>query len=160
MEAATSTSVPSWSRDARAADTRLHGLIAASCGSRRLTAEIDRYATLWRTLRDVSQRLDVVSNQKHMAAMLWPDHLEIVRALRAVDAEAAARLMSATSGRPAGSLEEVMFGEWEVSDAAADRRDGRGPEPARSSFKQVPGGEAEMASRSMATAPPQPRGGD
>ncbi len=40
-----------WDNRARAADTRLHGLVAECCGSRRLAAEIGRYLTLFRVLR-------------------------------------------------------------------------------------------------------------
>ena len=92
---------------ARAADTRLHGLIAASCGSRRLRAEIDRYATLWRLLRNVSQRLDVQSSLAHAVAML-AEHHEIVRALRGTDAAAAARAMDRHI-RSAGRILEVVL---------------------------------------------------
>src|SRR5579883_1646889 len=37
-----------WDQSARDLDTRLHGLIADCCGSRRLGAEVGRYLTLFR----------------------------------------------------------------------------------------------------------------
>ena len=43
-----------WDQRARAADTKLHGLVAACCGSRRLAAEIGRYLALFRAVRRVS----------------------------------------------------------------------------------------------------------
>src|SRR5207253_1194767 len=51
-----------WDRDARAADTRLHGLTADACGSTRLRAEINRYLTLFRALRDVCHERDAWTN--------------------------------------------------------------------------------------------------
>jgi DNA-binding GntR family transcriptional regulator len=101
--------VTSCIHDARSADTRLHGLIAGSCGSRRLKAEIDRYATLWRTLRDVSQRLDVESSQAHAVAML-AEHQEIARVLRTARPDAAARVMDRHIRSAGDILEVVLFG--------------------------------------------------
>ncbi len=99
----------SWIHDARGADTRLHGLIAASCGSRRLRAEIDRYTTLWRPLRNVSQRLDVQSSLSHAVAML-AEHQEIVRVLRGSDPDAAARVMDRHIRSAGRILEVILFG--------------------------------------------------
>ena len=56
VQEASATSGPgrSWTHDARAADTRLHGLIAASCGNRRLMTEIERVRD---ALADAPQRV-------------------------------------------------------------------------------------------------------
>jgi DNA-binding GntR family transcriptional regulator len=108
----------SWIHDARAADTRLHGLIAASCGSRRLKAEIDRYLTLWRPLRNVSQRLDVQSSLTHAVAML-AEHQEIVRALQGGDPDAVARAMDRHIRSAGQILEVVLVGAPVETDASA-----------------------------------------
>jgi DNA-binding GntR family transcriptional regulator len=99
---------PSWAQDARAADTSLHGLIAAACDSSRLRAEIDRYVALWRTLRNVSQQRDVRINYEHVPVAL-AEHLAIVRALRESDPEESARSMDRHIHSAARRLEEVMF---------------------------------------------------
>ena len=51
-----------WDRDARAADTRLHGLIAEWSGNFRLAVEIGRYLVLFRSLRDVCHLWDAGTN--------------------------------------------------------------------------------------------------
>lgn len=96
-----------WDRDARAADTRLHGLIADACGSARLKAEISRYLTLIRTLRDVSHARDAWTNYSRSNDV--PEHLAIVRALAAGDADGAAQAMDRHIRSAARTLEEVVF---------------------------------------------------
>jgi DNA-binding GntR family transcriptional regulator len=98
----------SWDRDGRAVDTRLHGLIAASCGNERLTDEIGRYLTLFRTLRDVSHRRDAKTNYSHIVDV--PEHLAIVRALLRGDAEGAASAMAEHVRSAAEALERGIFG--------------------------------------------------
>ncbi len=68
-----------WDRDARAADNRLHGLIAESCGSSRLAAEIDRYLVLFRSLRDLCHLRDAWTN--YSRANDVPQHQAIVAPL-------------------------------------------------------------------------------
>jgi DNA-binding GntR family transcriptional regulator len=97
-----------WDRDARAADTWLHGLIAESCGSVRLAAEIHRYLTLFRTLRDVSHQRDAWNHYARSDDIA--EHLEIVRALVAADPEEAARAMDRHIRSAAKALEDVVFG--------------------------------------------------
>jgi DNA-binding GntR family transcriptional regulator len=109
---------PAWVHEARATDTRLHGLIATSCGSRRLRAEINRYATLWRTLRDVTQRLDVASSLAHAIEML-AEHEEIVAVLGASDPDATARVMDRHIRSAGRILEIVLFGASVESDGKA-----------------------------------------
>lgn len=95
-----------WDRHARAADTRLHGSIARACGSTRLAAEIERYLALFRTLRDVSHRRDALTNYSRSNDA--PEHLEIVRALLAGDAEESARAMDRHIRSVAKTLEETV----------------------------------------------------
>jgi DNA-binding GntR family transcriptional regulator len=96
-----------WDRRAREADTRLHGLIADSCGSRRLAAEIGRYLTLFRSLRDVSHQRDAWTNFSRSNDV--PEHLAIVAALVAGDAEEAAGAMDRHIRSAANQLEDVIF---------------------------------------------------
>jgi DNA-binding GntR family transcriptional regulator len=100
---------PSWSQRARATDSKLHGLIAASCGSARLTNEIGRYVTLWRTLRNVSQSRDAPAKDANVLAAV-SEHLEIVRALLMPRAEEAACRMDRHIRSSGRQLEEVLFG--------------------------------------------------
>jgi DNA-binding GntR family transcriptional regulator len=96
-----------WDRDARAADTRLHGLIAAWCGSVRLAAEIGRYLILFRGLRDVCHQRDALTN--YSRANDVPEHLAIVRPLLESDATGAAEAMDRHVRSAAKTLEEVIF---------------------------------------------------
>jgi DNA-binding GntR family transcriptional regulator len=98
-----------WDQRARDADTRLHGLIAESCGSRRLAAEIGRYLLLFRTLRDVSHQRDAWTNFSRSNDV--PEHSAIVRALTRSDAEGAARAMDRHIRSAAKTLEEVIFSD-------------------------------------------------
>jgi DNA-binding GntR family transcriptional regulator len=113
-----------WDRRAREADTRLHGLIAESCGSRRLAAEIGRYLTLFRSLRDVSHQRDAWTNFSRSNDV--PEHLAILEALGASDAEGAARAMDQHVRSAAMNLEEVIFS---VPATLPTDRDGEAPGP-------------------------------
>jgi DNA-binding GntR family transcriptional regulator len=108
---------PSWARDARAADSRLHGLIAASCDSTRLHSEIGRYVTLWRTLRDVSHQLNTRTTYAHAIDAL-SEHSAIVRALLMSDEEGAVQVMDRHIRSSIEVLEEIMFGAAESPPAA------------------------------------------
>ncbi len=96
-----------WDRMAREVDTRLHGLIADCCGSRRLAAEIGRYSVLFRTLRDVSHQRDALTNFSRSNDV--PEHLAIVSALMASDAAGAANAMDRHIRSVAMKLNEVIF---------------------------------------------------
>ena len=98
-----------WDRDARAADTRLHGLIAGSCGSTRLASEIDRYLLLFRSLRDVSHLRDAWTNYSRSNDV--PEHMMILQALGAGRAGEAARALDRHIRSAAKTLEEVLFAE-------------------------------------------------
>lgn len=96
-----------WDRDTRASDTRLHDLIAESCGSARLRAEIDRYLTLIRAVRDVSRQRDARTHYARTDDA--PEHLAILQALQVGDADGAAQAMDRHVRSVARTLEAVMF---------------------------------------------------
>jgi len=102
-----------WDRAARAADTRLHGLIAESCGSVRLGVEIRRYLILFRALRDVCHLRDAGTNYSRADDV--PEHLAIVRPLLKSDAEGAARAMDSHIRSATVTLKEVVFPDPETA---------------------------------------------
>jgi DNA-binding GntR family transcriptional regulator len=79
---------------ARALDSRLHDLIADSCGNTFLAKEISRLKTLFRAFRDVAWAHDEACNDFHRLGEEAHEHLAIVEALLAGDAKAAARAMA------------------------------------------------------------------
>jgi len=85
------------------ADRSLHTLIAMGCGNARLAEEIHRYDTLVQVLRDV------VGNERHAAHQAFEEHVAIVEALIAGDAEAAATMMGEHIERAAQSAESALF---------------------------------------------------
>lgn len=87
----------------QAADRNLHTLIAAGCGNVRLAEEIRRYDTLVQVLRDV------VGNERHAAQQAFDEHVAIVNALIAGDADAAATMMGNHIDRAAQSAEAALF---------------------------------------------------
>jgi DNA-binding GntR family transcriptional regulator len=125
-----------WDQRARDADTRLHGLIADSCGSRRLAAEIDRYLTLFRSLRDVSHQRDAWTNFSRSNDV--PEHLAIVTALVASDGENAASAMDRHIRSAAMKLEEVIFSG--PDSLGPDRQEGEAPGPPGSPWPDEPSG--------------------
>jgi DNA-binding GntR family transcriptional regulator len=80
--------------EARAVDSRLHDLIADSCGNAFLRKELGRLKTLFRAFRDVAWERDEARNDSHRLAEEGREHLAIVEALLAGDARAAARAMA------------------------------------------------------------------
>ncbi len=79
---------------ARAVDSRLHDLIAASCGNNFLAEELGRLKTLFRAFRDVAWQRDEERNDFRRLHEEAHEHLAIVEALRDGDAHAAARAMA------------------------------------------------------------------
>src|SRR5262249_51519664 len=79
---------------ARTLDSRLHDLIAESCGNSLLAQEISRLKILFRAFRDVSWKQDEAGNASHRLAEEADEHLAIVEALLAGDARQAARAMA------------------------------------------------------------------
>ena len=80
--------------EARALDTRLHDLIAECCGNAFLAQEIGRLKTLFRAFRDVAWEHDEARNDYRRLAQEAGEHLAIVEALRAGDAQEARRAMA------------------------------------------------------------------
>ena len=80
--------------EARAVDSRLHDLIAASCGNAFLAKELGRLKMLFRAFRDVAWEHDEARNDYRRLAEEAGEHLAIVEALLAGDATAAAAAMA------------------------------------------------------------------
>jgi DNA-binding GntR family transcriptional regulator len=78
----------------RDTDSRLHDLIASSCGNRFLANELNRLKTLFRAFRDVSYAQEQERNDFRRLAREALEHLAIVDALRAGDRREAMRAMS------------------------------------------------------------------
>ncbi len=96
-----------WSQRAMRGDLRLHGLIAANCGSTRLRDELDRYNTLVQVIREV------VDNERHAQEIALGEHLQIICALLAGDADAAAEAMAQHICSTADVVLETMFASAE-----------------------------------------------
>jgi len=79
---------------ARAVDSRLHDLIAESCGNAFLGKELGRLKILFRAFRDVAWERDEARNDYHRLASETREHLAIVEALLAGEPKEAARAMS------------------------------------------------------------------
>jgi DNA-binding GntR family transcriptional regulator len=79
---------------ARAVDSRLHDLIAESCGNAFLAQEIGRLKSLFRAFRDVAWELDEARNDYHRLAEEAHEHLAIVEGLLKGDPKEAARAMA------------------------------------------------------------------
>lgn len=92
-----------WSKRAMAADRQLHELIANSCGNSRLTDEIHRYSTLMQTTREI------VGNTRQVQEQALLEHLPILDALLAEEAELAASEMARHIDSTAGSVAAIMF---------------------------------------------------
>jgi DNA-binding GntR family transcriptional regulator len=94
LMAARATPGPGFIAEVRAVDSRLHDLIAASCGNGFLAKELGRLKTLFRAFRDVAWERDQAHHDFHRLAEEADEHLAIVQALLAGDARAAARAMA------------------------------------------------------------------
>lgn len=79
---------------ARQLDSRLHDLIADSCGNAFLAKEIGRLKILFRACRDVAWERDEARNDWRRLSEEAHEHLAIVQALQANDPKEAARAMS------------------------------------------------------------------
>jgi DNA-binding GntR family transcriptional regulator len=80
--------------EARVVDSRLHDLIAASCGNAFLRKELGRLKILFRGFRDVSYTRHEARNDCHRLAEEAGEHLAIVEALLAGDRKEGARAMA------------------------------------------------------------------
>lgn len=94
LRAIKNPSVGTFIQDARAVDSRLHDLIAGSCGNTFLAAELGRLKILFRAFRDVSYIHHEARNDFRRLAEEAGEHLAIVEALRAGDGKTAARAMA------------------------------------------------------------------
>jgi DNA-binding GntR family transcriptional regulator len=80
--------------EAREVDSRLHDLIADSCGNAFLAVELSRLKNLFRVFRDVAWEFDAAKHDCHRVPEEAREHLAIVEALLAADPKAAARAMA------------------------------------------------------------------
>ena len=85
---------PSFIPEAREIDTRLHDLIAESCGNAFLAHEIGRLKMLFRAFRDVAWEHDEARNDYRRLSQESGEHLAIVEALRKGDTKGAKRAMA------------------------------------------------------------------
>jgi DNA-binding GntR family transcriptional regulator len=85
---------PQFIEQARAVDSRLHDLIADSCGNAFLAKELSRLKILFRAVRDVAWEHDEARNDFHRLAEEGREHLAIVEALLAGDPKEAAHAMA------------------------------------------------------------------
>ncbi|HUG93831.1 MAG TPA: GntR family transcriptional regulator [Planctomycetaceae bacterium] len=86
--------IKSYIAKARDLDSRLHDLIAASCGNAFLAKELNRLKVLFRAFRDVSWEFEGARNDFRRLAEEAREHLAIVEALLDGDGRAAAKAMS------------------------------------------------------------------
>jgi DNA-binding GntR family transcriptional regulator len=94
LAAASWACVADFIREARTVDSRLHDLIATSCGNSFLRNELGRLQMLFRAFRDVAWAHDEARSDFHRIAEETKEHLAIVEALLAGNARAAARAMA------------------------------------------------------------------
>jgi DNA-binding GntR family transcriptional regulator len=85
---------PRFIEEARAVDSRLHDLVADSCGNAFLAQEISRLKAVFRVFRDVAWEFSESRNDYHRLAEEAREHLAIVEALLAGDAKGAGRAMA------------------------------------------------------------------
>jgi DNA-binding GntR family transcriptional regulator len=85
---------PEFIRIARDLDSRLHDLIASSCGNDFLAAELARLKILFRAFRDVAWEREEARNDYHRIAIEAHEHLAIVEALLAGKRKEAVRAMA------------------------------------------------------------------
>lgn len=84
---------PRFIEQCRSVDSRLHDLIANSCGNRFLANELNRLKILFRAFRDVSYTQHKARNDFRQLAAETREHLAIVEALLAGDKTEARRNM-------------------------------------------------------------------
>lgn len=92
-----------WSQTETDCDLRLHGLIAAKCGSRRLGKEIRRYDTLVQTIREI------IGDDSQAQKRALKEHLDIIEKLIANDSSGAAAAMIDHIDSAAQEADAAMF---------------------------------------------------
>ena len=108
-----------WDRAARSLDSRLHRLIADSAGNPRLSYEIKRYLSLFRSMRNISHLRDSLENYRRSNDV--PEHLKIVEALIAGKRERAADAMDRHIRSITAVLTDLVFPD-SAAKAMTDRR--------------------------------------
>lgn len=98
-----------WSAQAQRLDLRFHEMIAEHSRSDRLRHEIDRYKDLMRSFRRAA------GNELNVQLRAVGEHLAIIEALLALDAEQAGRRMGEHIASTAACVERVVFGDVENS---------------------------------------------
>jgi DNA-binding GntR family transcriptional regulator len=88
-------SIAAFNQEARRLDTRLHDLVASSCGNAFLAKELGRLKFLFRAFRDTSYTQHEAHHDYRRFADEAGEHLAVVEALLAGDARAASRAMAA-----------------------------------------------------------------
>jgi len=102
-----------WSAETRQLDSQLHELITARCGNERLAYEIRRYSVLFRLLRDA--RHSKRTERDHYGQMNEnAEHLAIVDALNAGDADLAANAMAYHLSQSANALVQDLFTDQQI----------------------------------------------
>ncbi|MCP4170381.1 MAG: GntR family transcriptional regulator [Fuerstiella sp.] len=102
-----------WLAETKRLDTALHELIAERCGSERLAYEISRYSVLYRILRDAQHRRRTArANYSQMEEN--SEHLKVVQALAAGDAERASDAMADHVDKAAAALQHDLFAKKEI----------------------------------------------
>jgi DNA-binding GntR family transcriptional regulator len=81
-------------KDARAVDSRVHDMIAASCGNAFLANELGRLKILFRAFRDNAYTRDETRISSGRFVVEAREHLAIVEAIRAGDRNAAGRAVT------------------------------------------------------------------
>lgn len=111
---------------ARVVDSRLHDLIAASCGNAFLAEELARLKVLFRAFRDMSWAYHRSRSDYTRLAGEAGEHLAIVEALLAGDARQAARAMSRHIRSGIRYWSRALPAATIASDERSDRRHGLG----------------------------------
>lgn len=108
-----------WLEETKLLDNELHTVLAERCGNERLGYEINRYAVLYRTLRDA--RDNVRTARANYSEMEENDeHLAIVRAIIKNDREAAADAMGYHVNQAGYALVQDLFGGQELAELNLD----------------------------------------
>jgi len=115
--------------EARAVDSRLHDLIAESCGNVFLAEEIARLKTLFRAFRDVAWERDGARDDFHRLAEEGHEHLAIVEALLAGDGKAASKAMAHHIRSGARYWSRALPNEANHRDTETQRRNERKQQP-------------------------------
>lgn len=95
-----------WSRKEWQADRLLHALIAKGCGNQRLAEEVGRHGNLIQAMRET------VGNQRQAQVVAIQEHLAILGAVLANDANAAAEAMRRHVRSSAEIVLKSLAGRW------------------------------------------------